>query len=556
MENNEFNDSSFNHIETMVIHEEEVSETQERYCGSARLFMAFMLSFCTFTLYSQRQSLNMTIHCMIDKESLMQNLELSHIQNFTCRNQLNLSEDILPGKYAWSKTGQGLLLGAFYWGYCFQIFGGLFSASIGYKYALTIAVSVSSAATILIPFAAEWSLMSVVILRFITGLSQSLIYPSVFPLIGKWSTTSEKSKIASIVIAGCSVGIIFATFISGPICSTGYWQFNFIIVALLGFSWLLPWNKFASNSPKNSRLISRYELEYLETHREQTVNITNKSPLTWPIIEIFTSPSIWVILATNVFSDFTLYGILAVFPSYLEEVYAINITKNSYIAAGQYGFMLFVTVASGVLSNYFIKYKVLSKLNTRKLFNSIGMILPAILFPLVTFIDCSGIVGVIIMLILAGGFPGAYQSSGFLINALDVSGPYSGLVVGLSNSLGSITGILAPYVAHSITEDMSIIQWRTCFFVFGGLLMFGGVIFIIFSKAELESWAKIKPEARLEIFKNSKESLTGAAIIKMAKSNASITSDDMLVPDSFENQNQNFANSKLVPKINLEPVYV
>lgn len=85
-----------------------------------------------------------------------------------------------------------------------------------------------------------------------------------------------------------------------------------------------------------------------------------------------------------------------------------------------------------------------------------------------------------------------------MINAVDVAGPYSGIIIGISNSLGSFSGILAPLVANILTHDRTIMQWRTCFIVFSSVLLLAGLIFLLFSKADLEDWAKDEKNLNLK----------------------------------------------------------
>jgi hypothetical protein len=85
---------------------------------------------------------------------------------------------------------------------------------------------------------------------------------------------------------------------------------------------------------------------------------------------------------------------------------------------------------------------------------------------------------------------GTFINAGYLSNAVDVSGSYSGIIVGISNSIGSFSGILAPLVANYLTSDRTMMQWRTCFFVFSAVLFLGGLVFMFFSKGDLEDWAK------------------------------------------------------------------
>ncbi len=107
------------------------------------------------------------------------------------------------------------------------------------------------------------------------------------------------------------------------------------------------------------------------------------------MIEILSSKSVWSIVLTNILSDFTLYGILSVFPSFLYEIYGVDILSNSYICAGEYIFMFISTVLFGILSNFMIQKRKWSTIKARKLCNTFGMLVPAFLFPIISFIDCT-----------------------------------------------------------------------------------------------------------------------------------------------------------------------
>lgn len=86
--------------------------------------------------------------------------------------------------------------------------------------------------------------------------------------------------------------------------------------------------------------------------------------------------------------------------------------------------MWLACVFAGICSDIFIKRGTLSVLDTRKFFNSIGlfffsiktfhvfsynfskgMFMPAILFPIIGFLQCDMYIVMIVLLVLAGGFP-------------------------------------------------------------------------------------------------------------------------------------------------------
>ena len=392
---------------------------------------------------------------------------------------------------------------------------------------------VSSLSTLLVPLAAEWHYLLVVFLRVTTGLAQCFIFSCGLPLISKWSTSHEKGKLASFITAGQSLGIIIGTAMSGPVCQAGYWSLNFYLPGAVGFVWLLLWWYLAANSPQESKHISIAELNYIREHSDQAIQTVAHSPSQWPLKSIFTSKAVLVIIVTNILSNFTLFGLLTVFPSFLREAFNLNIVVNSYILAGAYAFMFVATTSSGVISDHLIKKKCIKKLNARKLFNSVGMLLPAAAFAAISTLNCSHFAFIIALLIVGVGLPGAYLSSGFVINAVDIAGPYSGLIFGLSNSLGSISGILAPKVASAITKHQSMSEWRSCFLVFSLVMLLAGLVFLFFAQDSIVGLTSSKFGSKA----NNKMSV---------KSNRVTPSDvaAMMVPDQEpDDQNQSLVDS-------------
>ena len=91
------------------------------------------------------------------------------------------------------------------------------------------------------------------------------------------------------------------------------------------------------------------------------------------------------------------------------------------------------------------------------------------------------------------------MNAGYLLNTVDVSGPYSGIAIGISNSLGSFSGILAPLVANNLTKNRTMEEWRLCFIVFSAVLFVAGLIFLLFSKGQLEHWARAEDVPNVDI---------------------------------------------------------
>lgn len=62
-----------------------------------------------------------------------------------------------------------------------------------------------------------------------------------------------------------------------------------------------------------------------------------------------------------------------------------------------------------------------------------------------------------VLLVTIGlAFTGLSYGSGFLVNANDIGGSYAGLVFGLSNTIGTIPGVIAPYLVGALTPNVNI----------------------------------------------------------------------------------------------------
>ncbi len=51
--------------------------------------------------------------------------------------------------------------------------------------------------------------------------------------------------------------------------------------------------------------------------------------------------------------------------------------------------------------------------------------------------------------------------AGYLVNLNDIAGPFSGIVFGVSNTIGTIPGLLSPYIASVLTTHVRKTFYQT-----------------------------------------------------------------------------------------------
>jgi ACS family sodium-dependent inorganic phosphate cotransporter-like MFS transporter 5 len=108
---------------------------------------------------------------------------------------------------------------------------------------------------------------------------------------------------------------------------------------------------------------------------------------------------------------------------------------------------------------------------------------------LLALTDCSRPVFALIILSLAVAFQG-FCFSGCFVNYMEVAPRYAGTIFAIGNSLGSITGFVAPFLVGWITSNHTHAEWSVAFFVCAGVMAVGALVYLIFARADVQPWAR------------------------------------------------------------------
>ena len=55
---------------------------------------------------------------------------------------------------------------------------------------------------------------------------------------------------------------------------------------------------------------------------------------------------------------------------------------------------------------------------------------------------------------------GLCNGAGYIVNINEVGGKYSGILYGISNTFGTLSGIIAPYVVGVITTNVDFLHFN------------------------------------------------------------------------------------------------
>ncbi|XP_016429798.1 solute carrier family 17 member 9b [Sinocyclocheilus rhinocerous] len=144
-------------------------------------------------------------------------------------------------RFSWSKRETGMVLGSFFWGYCFtQVLGGYVSDRVGGEKVLMLSAAAWGAMTAFTPILAHFCsqpIVSMTISRFLMGLLQGVHYPSLASLCSQKVVESERGFLMSTVGSGSYLGTLVIGGIGSLMLDLYGWESVFYISGLLSVLW-------------------------------------------------------------------------------------------------------------------------------------------------------------------------------------------------------------------------------------------------------------------------------------------------------------------------------
>lgn len=296
----------------------------------------------------------------------------------------------------------------------------------------------------------DWQLVCA--LRVLEGLMQSFGYPCTHTLLAEWVPLSERGRLASMVYSGGPLGTVLMLAISGAIASSKLgWPGIFYISGSFGLIWAAVWFILGANNPSESKLIGEKEKQFLEeTIGSQNKTDSEMNPIPWR--GIFTSVPFWALLFVHCCQNWGFWTLLTKIPTYMSTVLEFDIKSNALLSALPYFVLWCLSFLFSFVADYLNNNKIISTGASRKLFNSIGHYGPMVMLIGLGYVPKENTDTAVILLTLAVGMnAGTYV--GYLINHMDLSPNYAGVLMGLTNFVSNIVSIIAPLMVGVIVGD-------------------------------------------------------------------------------------------------------
>ncbi|KAF4073965.1 hypothetical protein AMELA_G00249260 [Ameiurus melas] len=469
-------------------------------CCSVRFNLAFMMFLGFAVVYGLRVNLSVAMVAMVNTTAIQPSFNASELKECpaysTTSNSSSENPDQPDGvpRYPWNPETQGLLLGAFFVGYFFtQIPGGYLSGRCGGSKFLGGGVLGTAVLTILTPLAAELGVNWLLALRALEGFGEGVTFPAMMAMWACWAPPLERARLMTISGAGGNFGAFLAFPLTGFICHSLGWPAVFYICGGAGCLWAVLWFIMVSDEPQTHPRISDQEREYIINTIGSEGGSHGWSLPLWPML---CSGPLWAIIIAQMCSNWSYYTLLTSLPTYMDTVLHFDLRQNSFLSALPYlGGWLF-SVLSGVVADNLLERKILSVTAVRKIFTFAGLVLPAALLVAVGHSGCSGILAV--TFVTLSNTLGGISAAGVFINQIDIAPQYAGILLGITNTFGTIPGVLAPIAVGHLANDHSLMGWRKVFYLSAGLSVFGALYYILFATGKIQTWARRENQSETE----------------------------------------------------------
>ncbi|WP_373491351.1 ACS family MFS transporter [Parasphingorhabdus sp.] len=396
---------------------------------------------------------------------------------FICyMDRVAMSVAIIPmvETYGWDLSTQGLVLSSFFIGYLLtQVIGGKLADLYGGKVVLGFGVLIWSLFTLVAPPAAALGIAVLIVARILMGMGEAVTFPAIYALYARWIPVRERSRSAGFSNSGIPLGTVFALLATPIIVAAWGWEWVFYIFGSIGFGWCAVWYFLIAANPRQQAGISQTELDLIATD-----SIADGPAVTTPWRALMTSMPVWAIIVAHFCNNWWFYVLLAWLPTFVTKGLGVD-----YAAVGFFAMMphialfLFINI-SGVVADRLIG-RGMTITHVRKLMMLIGSGGSIAALLLVGQAD-NAVTAITIMTI--GSALGAFAVSGFFVNHMDIAPEHAGTLMGITNTAGTIPGIIGVLVSGWILDVTG--SWALVFQVSAAVAAFGLVFYLIFGSGE------------------------------------------------------------------------
>lgn len=239
--------------------------------------------------------------------------------NYIDRQVIGILAPTLQKEIGWTPLDYGYIVTAFQAAYAIGLLVfGRFIDKVGTKIGYLVSLSVWSVAAmahalVSTPFGFGAA-------RFALGLGESGNFPAAVKSTAEWFPKKERAFATGLFNSGANIGAVVAPIVVPWLTLTWGWQEAFIFTGLLGIIWIVLWI-WKYEIPQRHQRISKAELEYIESDKEEEVTIKV------PWLRLLKYRQTWAFLIGKFLTDPIWWFYLYWLPSFLSQKYKLDLAN-------------------------------------------------------------------------------------------------------------------------------------------------------------------------------------------------------------------------------------
>lgn len=270
--------------------------------------------------------------------------------NYLDRQVISLLKSTLSEDLNWNDGDYANIEIAFKLFYSFgMLIAGRVVDKLGTKLGYAVATGLWSVAAV--GHALATSVVGFIVARAALGVTEAGNFPAAIKSTAEWFPKKERALATGIFNSGTNIGAIVAPLSVPFIASAWGWQWAFIITGLIGFFWLILWQKYYT-SPSESKVLSKEEFDYIHSDKEDTTAEEKTESVSW--IKLLGYRQTWAFAIGKFLTDPVWWFYLFWLPDFLQSEYKLSMTEIAVPVAVVYIISTIGSIGGGYLPMAFI----------------------------------------------------------------------------------------------------------------------------------------------------------------------------------------------------------
>jgi sugar phosphate permease len=275
---------------------------------------------------------------------------------------------------------------------------------------------------------------ALIVIRFMLGVVESAVMPSMLVFLSRWFTKSERSRANTFLILGNPATILWMSILSGYLVDSVGWRWMFILEGFPAIIWAFLWWRLVVDKPADAKWLTNDEKHDLQTQldiEQQSIKPVKNYGVAFRsrvVILLCLQYALWCI---------GVYGFVMWLPSIINAAPDSDIVKTGWLASVPYLLAIICMLTASYFSDKTLR---------RKLFIWPFLLIGSLAFYGSYLIGTGNFWLSYLLLVIAGGAMYAPYGPFFAVITEVLPRNVSAGAIALINSLGALGSFVGAYI--------------------------------------------------------------------------------------------------------------